>query len=284
MLHIITDSMSDVTQVQGHKWGVQIIPLAVQIENETYLDGVTIDAEEFYEKMKAAKTLPKTSQVPPESFRKSFKKALESEADEVLCITGSSALSGTYQSAMIAKKEQEAAAQGRVFVVDSLSATLGGAILIRTAVKWRDEGLDGKTIRDNLNELKSRIDIAATVGDLKYLVMGGRLPKIGAKVGGLLNLKPMICVVEGAVKMAGVCRGMKKVNEWIVESMEKGGIDESYPVILGHADGLKSMTAFKECLDREKLLKNEPLVMNIGSIIGSHTGPGTFGIAWVKKG
>lgn len=284
MLHIIIDSMSDVTQVQGHKWGVQIIPLEVQIENETYLDGVTIDAEEFYEKMKVAKTLPKTSQVPPESFRKMFKKALENEGDEVLCITGSSALSGTYQSALIARKEQETAAQSRVFVVDSLSATIGGSILIQTAVKYRDEGMGAKDIGDKLNELKSRIEIAATVGDLKYLVMGGRLPKIGAKVGGLLNLKPMICVVEGAVKMAGVCRGMKKVNEWIVGSMLKTGIDESYPVILGHADGLKEMTAFREYLEREKVITNVPQTMNIGSIIGSHTGPGTFGIAWVKKG
>ena len=283
MLHIILDSMSDITQVQGHKWGLTVIPLAVQIENETYMDGVTIDAEEFYEKMKVSATLPKTSQVPPEAFRKAFKKALEEEGNEVLCITGSSVLSGTYQSALIAKEAQEEAARSRVFVVDSLSATIGGAILVKTALKYRDEGLDGKTICDKLNALKTRIDIAATVGDLKYLVMGGRLPAIGAKVGGLLKLKPMISVVDGAVKMVGVCRGMKKVHEWIENSMLKNGIDESYPIVLGQADAMDAAMNFKAYIEGKNMPTSNLTVMNIGAVIGSHTGPGTFGIAWVKK-
>ncbi len=283
MLHLVVDSMSDITQVLGHETGMTVIPLSVQFGEETYLDGVTIDVTEFYQKMREADKLPKTSQAAPDGFRKAFKKALENEKDEVLCITGSSVLSGTYQSACIARDAFGEGEQRRIFIVDSLSATIGEALMVRVAVSYRDQGMGGQALFETLTALKDRVAISATVGDLKYLVMGGRLPAIGAKVGGLLNLKPMIRLTEGAVKTAGVSRGTKKVQEWLKDDMLKSGVDEEFPIVLGHADAFEDMMELKTYFEKEKVCQGDMVTMDIGSVIGSHTGPGTYGVAWVKK-
>lgn len=283
MLNIITDSMSDITQVQGHAINVTIIPLTVTMDDETFVDGVTIDTEEFYQRMRKARSLPKTSQVTPDAFRRAFKKALENDGDEVLCITGSSILSGTYQSATIARDAQPEDKRGRVHLVDSLSVTIGGALIVRAAAMWRDAGLHVQEIVSKLEALKRRVCISATVDELKYLVMGGRLPAVGAKIGGLLNLKPMIRVADGEVKTAGVCRGKSKVREWFANELAKDLPDEAFPVVLGHADAPQSLVELKEYLFKKGAIAMEPITMAIGSVIGSHAGPGAYGMAWVKK-
>lgn len=283
MLHIFTDSMSDIQQVQGHKMNITVMPQTVMIDGEVFVDGVTLDNAEFYQRMSKAANLPKTSQVTPDAFRKGFKKALENEEDEILCITGSSALSGNFQSATIARDAQEEKNRSRIHLLDSLSVCIGEAILVHAAVKWRAEGDDGLTIKKKLELIKPRIVVSASIEDLKYLVMGGRLPSFGAKVGGLLNLKPMVRVADGKIVAAGVCRGKKKVYEWIRAQAAKCPPDEAYPPIIGHADALPAMNEALAWLKAKDIFKNDPLTMEIGSVVGSHAGPGAYGIAWVTR-
>ncbi len=283
MVHLIVDSMSDITQYLGLEMDVTVVPLSVEIDEEAYIDGVTIDTEEFYAKMHMCTKLPKTSQVAPEAFRKAFKHALANDGDEVLCITGGSTLSGTYQSATIARDAQPEDKRERVHLVDSMSATLGLALLVRAAVKLRDAGESAKAIQLKIEELKLRTHISATVGDLKYLVMGGRLPAVGAKIGGVLNLKPLLRVQDGQIKACGVCRGKAKVMEWLLDELQENPMDEAYPVMLGHADARESMEELKSFLMQNDACDREPLTMAIGCVIGSHTGPGTYGVAWVSK-
>lgn len=283
MIHIITDSMSDITQVQSHEMNITVVPLTVNMGEEVFVDGVTLDTQEFYAKMRKADKLPKTSQVTPDAFRRAFKKALEKDGDRVLCITGASALSGTYQSAVIAKDAQEDEKQSRIHLVDTMTACMGSSLLVRTAVKWRDEGMGLAEMLQGLEQLKQRVCISATVADLKYLVMGGRLSAVGAKVGGLLRLNPMIRVLHGVVKSAGVCRGKGKALDWLANELAQNPPDENYPIILGHADAMQSAIKLKDIFAHKGFLAHAPIIMEIGSVIGSHTGPGAYGMGWVKK-
>lgn len=282
MLHILTDGISDILPIVAHEMDVTVIPLTVQIDDETFLGGVTIDNQTFYEKMRNAKALPKTSQASPAAFQDAFEKVLQDEDDEAIAILGSSVLSGTFQSAVIAKNSLDKAKSKRLFLIDSMSATIGQSVLVYSAVSMKKAGETCHSIVQKIEALKSRIAVSAVVGDLKYLVMGGRLSATGSKVGGLLKLKPMVRIMEGTVKTAGVCRS-KKVLDWLVDDMKKASIDPDYPMIFGNADCAEAMLQFKDFCKAKGILAKQTTTMEIGSVIGSHAGPGAFGVAWIKK-
>lgn len=275
---IIVDSTADL--MPEFKSRVHTVPLTVHFGQEEYTDGVTIDHKTFYEKLIETDVYPSTSQATPIAFEKEYEKVRETE-DEAVVITLSSKLSGTYQSAMIAAQDYD-----NIYVVDSGSVAIGGGILVEYALKLLDDGLNAKEIANALEEVKKKIVIVALVDTLEYLQKGGRISKAVAFAGGVLNIKPVISVVDGEINMLGKARGSKMGNNLLVQEIDKaGGIDFGKPVLLGYT-GITDSLLLKYIEDSKHIWENnleEVHYTTIGSVIGTHAGPGAVAVAFFKK-
>lgn len=275
---IIVDSTADLfTELKSR---VDVVPLTVHFGEEEYLDGVTIDHKTFYEKLIESDVLPTTSQATPDSFIKEFQKIKEN-GDSAVVITISSKLSGTYQSAVIAAEDFD-----NIYIVDSGSAAIGSGILAERALKLADDGMNPREIVEQLNEEKDRIVIIALFDTLEYLKKGGRISKTAAFAGSVLNIKPVLSVIDGEITVLGKARGSKMGNNLLVEEIEKvGGVDFEKPVLLGFT-GLSDALLLKYIEDSkylwEKGLKDIRYTA-IGSVIGTHAGPGAIAAAFFKK-
>ena len=278
---IITDSASDIRIDEATLLDITILPLKTNIDGVEYLDGVTITHEKFYEKLSSCKQLPTTSQLTPFEFETSYKDALQNH-DEAVVITLSGKLSGTYQSACTAAMEYE----GKVFVVDSENATVGQQLLVKYAISLRDRGLSAESIANELNEVKSRICLVALVDTLDYLVKGGRLSKTAGIAGSLLQIKPVLGVEDGEVKVLGKARGAKQSNNMLTETIaKKGGIDFSMPLVLAYSGNDDSL--LQDYIENSRSIWegniDELPVSVIGSTIGTHAGPGAIAVAFFAK-
>lgn len=275
---IIIDSTADLSAELKSK--LSIVPLTVHFGDEEYLDGVTIDHKTFYEKLIESDELPTTSQATPDSFIKEFDKVKEA-GESAVVITISSKLSGTYQSAVIAAEDFD-----NIYIVDSGSATIGSGILAERALELADSGIDAREIAEILNKEKEKIVIIALLDTLEYLKKGGRISKTVAFAGAVLNIKPVISVEDGEIAILGKARGSKLGNNLLVEEIEKsGGVDFEKPVMLGYS-GLSDVLLLKYIEDSkylwEKGLENIRYTA-IGSVIGTHAGPGAIAAAFFKK-
>ncbi len=275
---IIVDSTADL--VPEIKERVHTVPLSVCFGDEEYIDGVTIDYKTFYEKLIESDVLPTTSQANPDAFMKEFEKAKEA-GESAVVITLASKLSGTYQSAIIAADDYE-----DIYVVDSGNVAMGSSILIELAFKLLDEGLSAKEIAEKLEEEKKKVVIVALLDTLEYLKKGGRISKTAAFAGNVLNIKPVLSVVEGEINMLGKARGSKMGNNLLVQEIDKaGGIDFSKPVLLGYS-GLSDVLLLKYIEDSRYIWEgnlDEVRYTSVGSVIGTHAGPGAIVVAFFKN-
>lgn len=275
---IIVDSTADL--LPEYKSRVNVVPLMVRFDDEEFIDGVTIDHKTFYEKLVESDVLPTTSQANPDAFMTEFEKVKEA-GESAVVITLSSKFSGTYQSAMIAAEDYE-----NIYVVDSTSVAIGTGILVERALKWLDEGLDAKEIAERLEEEKKNIVIVALVDTLEYLKKGGRISKTVAFAGTVLNIKPVLSVIDGEIDMLGKARGSKMGNNLLVQEIEKaGGVDFSKPVLLGYS-GLSDALLLKYIEDSKHIWEaglESVRYTVIGSVIGTHAGPGAIAVAFLKK-
>ena len=275
---IIVDSTSDL--LPAVKAQVHTVPLTVYFGQEEYVDGITIDHKAFYEKLIETDVHPSTSQATPAAFEVEYEKA-RAAGEAAVVITVSSKLSGTYQSAVIAAQDYD-----NVYVVDSGSVAIGGGILVEYALNLLHDGLEAKEIAEKLEEAKHRIIIVALVDTLEYLKKGGRVSKTVAFAGTVLNIKPVLCVADGEIVMLGKARGSKMGNNLLVQEIEKlGGVDFSMPVLLGYT-GLSDAMLLKYIEDSRQLWEgkvDEVRYTTIGSVIGTHAGPGAVAVAFFKN-
>lgn len=279
MIQIVTDSMSDIRQEEARREGVVVLPQHVLFEEESFLDGVDLTMDEFYRKLESVKVLPKTSQVTPEAFDNAFQEAL-AKGDDVLCITGSSKLSGTYQSATIARDMQKDSS--RIFLVDSYNASLGQQLLIWEAVRLRGSDVPVEEIAIRIGSLRERISLVGQVDNLKHLVMGGRLSGTTARLGTTLNLKPMLRLKNGKLDQDGLTRGKRRCYEWFAKQLLAEPRDPNYPVHIASAKAPQELAALREALDEKGLLGDDVREVGIGPIVGTHTGQGILAVAWVR--
>lgn len=278
-IRIITDSASDITQVEAAAWGVQVLPLRTIFGQEEFLDGITIDHETFFQKLIESDVLPTTSQLSPFQYEEPFRQAAEA-GDEVVCITLSSKLSGCYQSASIAAEDLP------VVLVDSLNVTVGERLLVERAVQLRDQGLSAQEIGQQLETEKSQIRLIALLDTLEYLKKGGRISSAAALAGSLLSIKPVIAVEDGEIAILGKARGSKNGNNMLMTLVEKnGGINFEMPYCLAYS-GLSDALLRKYIADSQSLYSGraEHLpVSTIGSTIGTHAGPGAIAVAFFSN-
>ncbi|WP_343210239.1 DegV family protein [Anaerolentibacter hominis] len=278
MIRIITDSTSDISQQKGADMGIDIIPLLVHFGEEAYRDGIDISNEEFYKKLQEADTLPTTSQLNPFDLEAVFKKYI-SKGDDVIGIFISSELSGTYQSAVIAKNSLDS---DHIFLIDSKNVTFGLALLIEEAVIMRDQGKTAEEIAGKIEELKSRVRLYAAVDTLKYLKMGGRISSSTAIIGSVLGINPIVSIEHGKVESVGKVRGRKAAFRWLLEKMKEDAPDFDYSFFFGHTNAPEVLSDCIEFItphvDSKNVKSND-----IGVIVGTHAGPGAVGIAYIAK-
>lgn len=278
MVKIITDSTCDLTKERMEEIGAICVPLTVHIGNDIYLDGVDLSKAEFYEKLRTEKSFPTTAQPTPHAFEEVFTAALE-EADEVVCILISSDLSGTVQSANIAKNNLE---REEIHILDSRTACLSLGLLVEIAAQRAKEGKTAAEIMAELEGLTGRVRICAGIETLEYLKKGGRLSGTAAALGTMLNIRPLVGILDGKVVSLGKARGTKKMYGELRRMIEEEGIDESYPVLLGHAQSMENYEKFKEiCSDL--IDGRTQLYGDIGCVVGTHAGPGIVGMGFIKK-
>ena len=278
MVKILTDSSCDISLERCAELGVELLPITVNFGDQSYRANLDITTEEFYDKLAAAQELPKTAQITPNQFQEIFKPYQES-GDDVVCLFISSKMSGTLQSARVAKNILGAE---NILLPDTLNVTFALGLLVEEAVKMRDAGMTGAEIVAKIEELIPRIRLFAMIEDLKYLKMGGRLSATSALVASILGICPIITLKDGLVEVVGKARGKKAAFAAIRKWVEKEPISSDYCVTMGHANVPENCKALQEFLG-DLLKKREVHVCSIGSIVGTHTGPGAVGLAYIKK-
>ena len=277
-VRIIIDSTADL--IPAAKERATVVPLTVHFGTEEYIDGITITHKEFYEKLVETDVLPHTSQAAPAAFAEVFEEVSKA-GESAVVLTLSSRLSGTYQSAMIAANDYE-----NIFVVDSGSVAIGSGILAQYALQLADTGMDAGSIAERLESEKEKIRVVAMVNTLEYLKKGGRISGAVAFAGSVLNIKPVLSLVGGEISMLGKARGSKQGNNLLVTEINKaGGVDFDRPVLLGYT-GLSDVLLQKYVEDSKALWQDGAEKLDttiIGSVIGTHVGPGAIAVAFFKK-
>ena len=274
-IRLIVDSTADLTPQVRER--VIVVPLTVHFGEEEFVDGIDLTAAEFYEKLAVSPVLPTTSQASPYAFSAAFGQAV-ADGEEVIAITVSSRLSGTYQSAVIAAEDYP----GSVHVVDSRSIALGSAILTEYALGLVDEGRSTEEIVSLLEAARERIRLMAVVDTLEFLQRGGRLSKTAAIAGGLLSIKPVIALVDGEIKVIAKGRGNKQANAMMNQQVRAAGIDTAMPMMLGYT-GTSEKQLECYCSESGDLWPEGTPRSVVCGVVGTHAGPGAVALAFFAK-
>ena len=277
-VRILVDSTVDLPE--RCRAQVRAVPLTVHFGDEELIDGVTIDRRRFYERLIESDVLPTTSQATPAAFVKEFE-AVRQAGESAVVITISAELSGTYQSACIAAADYE-----DIYVVDSRSAAIGSGILAELALEWAADGMAAAELAGLLTKKRDDICLLGLLDTLEYLRRGGRISRTAALAGGLLGIKPVVTLENGAVTMIGKARGSKKGNNLLIQQVkEAGGIDFDMPFFLGYT-GLGDDLVRKYVEDSRELWEGHVESVGystVGGTIGTHVGPGAVALAFFAK-
>lgn len=272
-VRIVTDSTSDIPESVRKEYGIEIVPLKVHFGTETFYDSITIQSDEFYNKLTSSPALPTTSQPSPVDFLDIYKTLTEDPETEVISIHLSSAMSGTYQSAVLAKSLLED--KPNLTIVDSKSASYGIGLLVVEAAKAAKEGKSKDEILELIGKLRRELRIYFLVGTLDYLQKGGRIGKAAAMFGSLLNIKPILTIDdEGEVNSIDKARGHKKAMARIVELMKADFGDKELHLTVAHSQCREAAEEFSRLL-QENFNVAKLTYTDIGPVIGTYTGPGT---------
>ena len=277
-IRFIIDSGSDILPHEAEALGIVHVPLTVRFGTEEFRDAVDLSHREFYERLIESDVLPATSQITPVTFDRVFSETT-ANGDVAICITVSSKLSGTYQSACFAAGSYP----GRVFVVDSENVCVGIRILVQRGLELLRETDDPEEIVCRLNMEKKRIRVLALLDTLEYLKRGGRISTATAVAGGILGIKPVAAIVDGSITMVGKARGSKQGNNLLRQLVAKdGGINFDKPFALAYS-GLSDALLQKYISDSAELWEGKTEVMpisTVGCVVGTHAGPGAIALAY----
>ncbi len=276
MIRLLVDSASDIS-VQNLE-NIMVVPLSVNINNNVYLDGVELGHDEFYEMLTETNDFPKTSQPSPQAFVDEFEKVKEA-GDELICILLSSGVSGTYQSACLAKSIVE---YDKIHVVDSLTGAYGVKLLVLEAQRCIEKGMSALEIVEKLEDLRKRVQVILSVDTLEYLYKGGRLDKKSAVIGSIAKVKPVIEVTkEGKIGVLGKTIGMVKAMNKIVDVINDKQVDKNYPVYTIYTKGTKNVEKLESKINAAGVSIYERI--QLGPVVGTHLGPEAFGAIFITK-
>jgi DegV family protein with EDD domain len=275
-IKIITDSTADLPKEIYKKYDIEVLPLLVNFGEESYLDGVEISTNEVFERIEKDDILPTTAQVTPNRFIEAYNKYL-SEGYKIISIHMSSVMSGTYQSACIAKETIESE---DIIVIDSQSVTAALGILVLKAVKLKERGYDIIQMKEELNRVKDNIKLSVHFDSLEYLVRGGRISKTAGIVGSMLGIKLILEIKAGIMSVKDKVRGNKKSIKKIIGDLESANLDDELPVLLIDVNNVEIKEALKEYLKNNNINYIE---CPVGSVVCIHSGPGCCGLTFLTK-
>ena len=275
-IKIITDSTLDLPVELIREKNIEVLPLLINFGEESYLDGVEITTKEMIDKINATGVLPTTAQVTPNRFEETFKKYLD-EGYKIVALTLSSDMSGTYQSACIAKDMLES---DDIVVIDSRNVTSGLGLLVLKACQFRDKGLGIKEIEEEILKAIPKVKSSLNFESLENLVRGGRLSKTAGTIGSVLGLRLILEVKDGKMSVKDKVRGSKKALKKLISDFESVDVDFDSPIVLLELlnedvyEGLK--TYFQE--------KNINYIdAKVGCTVGIHSGIKPCGIFFFEK-
>jgi len=276
MLAIITDSTCDLRADELAALKVQSVPLYVNFQGKVHRDWVDIDPAKIIAGVQAGADLPSTSQPSPEDFTQAYTTAVAQGATEILTITITSGMSGTFQSANLAAKD----ATVPVSIVDSQNASAGIAILVRQAARMRDAGASRAAIVDMLESMKRHMMVLFSVGTLEFLQKGGRIGRAQAFLGGLLNVRPILTLEDGKIAPAAKARGTKKATAEIVERIKAHAAQHQGELVLDflHIQDVSLAENLRQAVRDAGIKFSDGKLYEIGAVIAAHVGPGTFGV------
>jgi DegV family protein with EDD domain len=277
-IKIVTDSTVDFSQDQINELGITIIPLSIQIDGKTYLDGIDLSPKEFLSKMKDSEELPKTSQPAVGTFVDLYEE-LTSDGSQVISIHMTSGMSGTYSTANTAANLVE----GDVNVVDSGFITLAMGFQISEAVKMAKNGATVKQILERLEEIKNNTNLYVMVDTLDNLVKGGRIGKGKALIGSLLNIKPLASLAGGVYTPVGKARSYTQVVKMFTKYFEQDTAGKKVKGIgIAHAESIPLATALKESIQKltDFII---PDITYTTPVISTHTGEGAIGFVFYAE-
>lgn len=278
-LKIICDSLADVPKNLVKLYDIEVIPLTIIINETEYKDGQNLTNEEFYKLIKEYDEIPKTSQATYIQFKEIFKKYLD-QGKKILYISGSSKVTGTYQSAMITKNDL----QGEIHIFDSLNLSYGCGAQVVTACEMNEQGKSIEDIVKKLEEIRDNILVLFAVDNLDYLKKGGRLSASKAAIGSMLSIKPILQMQDGLIVNIDQARGHKKVISKLISITKehfKNNIEDKR-IGIAHGDNEVEFEKLKEAINSE-LKFTKITETKIGPSIGSHTGAGTIGLCMLNK-
>lgn len=278
MIKIITDTTCDLPKGLIEKYNIKSLPITIDIDGNSYKDGIDISTSEFYSKIKDTDTLPKTAQINPLVFEETFKEELD-KGNKIICITISSKLSGTYNSAHIAKNSL---GSDDIHIIDSKGASMTYGLVVLEVVKMINLGLDIHTIIEKTNDFINRQKSIVFINSLEMLKKGGRLSPSSIFIGSLLNIKPIIEFKDGELVATNKVRGRKKAFKHLADFIKNHNIDESVDIYVTHSNDTESCTEMIKLLNSNGI-HNNIKVAEIGPAVGTHLGEGAIAIFFAEK-
>ena len=280
MVRIITDSAADFEPFELEKWNITCIPLSVALDGRQYMENVDLSKDQFFALLTSTQDTPKSSQPSPELLMNLFAEA-KAAGDEALYISLSSALSGTYQTAVMTCEDAESE---DCYVFDSLNATGGQRLLVEYAVRLRDEGKCAKEIVAALETIRDKIVLFACIDTLEYLYRGGRISQTVYKLGTMAQVKPIIRVSEeGTIEVPAKAMGMRKGMDFLCKRLESQKPSADHRMyVMYTADRTIGETLAQKLTALGYEIPDSQIVQ-VGAAIGSHIGPNACGIVYAAE-
>ncbi len=280
MVRIITDSAADFEARELEEKNIACIPITVMLGEQTYQENVNLSKDQFFSLLASTGAVPKTAQPSPQILIDLFEEA-KRIGDEAVYITLASALSGTYQSAVMAKEEADSES---LHVLDSLNATGGQRLLVEYAVRLRDEGKTAEEIVTTVSTLRGKIVLYACIDTLEYLYRGGRISHTIYKLGTMAQVKPIIRVAEdGSIEVPAKAMGMRKGMDFLCKRLENQKPSGDHPIYVMYTADRTIGEMLAEKLRGQGYDIPDSRIIQVGAAIGSHIGPNACGVVYVEE-
>ena len=276
MIGIVTDSAADFDRADYEHLNVTCIPLTVMFGDAEYRENENLDKDRFYQLVHETGLFPKTAQASPQ-YLMDIIEAAKAAGDDVVYISLSSELSGTYQNALMTCTLCD---YDRVFVVDGRNATGGQRMIVEYAVKLRDEGKTAEEIVAGVESIRDRVVLYACMDTLEYLYRGGRISHTVYAIGSLAQIKPIITIdTEGKVEVPAKAMGMRKGMDYLCKRLEHQKPDPAFPVYAMYTENRQGGEALAKKMSSMGVDVKD--ILNVGAAIGSHIGPDACGLVYI---
>lgn len=273
---IVADASCDIPKEYMEKYDISIIPIEVMFGEELYPEG--LETREFYDKMASTGLIPKTAMPNAYKFENFYKPYVNQEDVFVITVLISMEMSTTKIQAQSAA---DSLGMKNVFIEESATTTLGQGALIIELCKFMEKEQDIEKIKEEFYRLKRNVHLYAVINDLKYLKNSGRLSGASAIIGTMLNVKPIVSIVDGKVVNIAKCMGLNKAEQFILDKIEN--VDTSKNFYLLHSDNLAGIERLQSKLDKILPAEQEKVVGEIGCVVGSHVGAKCYGVVYISN-